>query len=304
LHALSIFILLGLSADAVFLVQDSWQQAPTPSAETIEKSLREQDLTAFLTSSRDAHGDTVGAAAIDRVPGMQASNVTFANAATAEELQNFEQTEGSGNSGLAYDRKLRADEEALVARMHYTWGRALVSLSVTTGTTVVAFLATALSAIVPIATFGIFAATIVFVNYCLALTLYPSAIVLWERNVRPCEASCAKALCGSYCDATTEDASPATAIKATDPSPVVRALAEGTTGPDSDVKTSSSRVKLAFDDGSVSVEETLNGDTHAEATRPIEIFFRDYWSVWMHEYRFYVLGFFGIIIVTFAILAS
>jgi len=72
-------------------------------------------------------------------------------------------------------------------------------------TTIVAFLATAGSRIMPISTFGIFAATIVFVNYCLALTLYPSAIVLWERNVRPCEASCAKALCGSYCDATTED---------------------------------------------------------------------------------------------------
>jgi hypothetical protein len=40
-----------------------------------------------------------------------------------------------------------------------------------------AFLATATSAIMPISSFGIFAATVVLANYSIVITLYPCAVV-------------------------------------------------------------------------------------------------------------------------------
>ena len=88
----------------------------------------------------------------------------------------------SGTHGLiAYSKK---------KRMAYAFRRAQKSIFVTSTTTCVAFLANAFSDQVPIRGFGIFAAILVPVNYLLVIFMMPSAVTIYERNIRPCTKSC------------------------------------------------------------------------------------------------------------------
>ena len=52
-------------------------------------------------------------------------------------------------------------------------------------TTAAAFLATAISPIMPIAAFGIYAAICVLMNYVLAMTMLP-AVLIWHHNSSKC----------------------------------------------------------------------------------------------------------------------
>lgn len=52
---------------------------------------------------------------------------------------------------------------------------------ITSMTTVFAFLATAISVIMPIMTYGIFAAINILVNFILVITLFPAFLVLREK---------------------------------------------------------------------------------------------------------------------------
>ena len=54
----------------------------------------------------------------------------------------------------------------------------------TSTTTCVAFLANALSLQVPVKAFGIFAAIIVPINYLMCILMMPSAMMIWERDLR------------------------------------------------------------------------------------------------------------------------
>lgn len=131
LHSLSIFIILGIGCDAVFIFVDAWNQAPV---------------------------DT-----------------------------------------------LAVDEDTLVARMHYTYRRASKALAVTSGTTFAAFMATGSSEIMPIATFGIFSATLVAFNFILDIVFLPAVLVVWERTVRPCERRCCARCCPSCSDSEEDE---------------------------------------------------------------------------------------------------
>ena len=68
-------------------------------------------------------------------------------------------------------------------RMAYAFNRANSAMIVTSSTTTVAFLANALSEILPIRTFGIFAAIIIPLNYILVVTVLPSMLILHERHL-------------------------------------------------------------------------------------------------------------------------
>jgi len=71
-------------------------------------------------------------------------------------------------------------------RMAYAFRRAQKSIFVTSTTTCVAFLANGLSDQVPIRGFGIFAAIIVPVNYLMVIFIMPSAVMIYERDVKNC----------------------------------------------------------------------------------------------------------------------
>jgi hypothetical protein len=78
-------------------------------------------------------------------------------------------------------KEIKATKDDLLKRISYTFRRATKAISVTSSTTAVAFLATATSDIMPIATFGIFAFTMVAINYLLTITLYPCFLVIHSR---------------------------------------------------------------------------------------------------------------------------
>lgn len=70
-------------------------------------------------------------------------------------------------------------------RLQYAYARALQSMANTSLTTAAAFLATAISPIMPIAAFGIYAAICVLMNYALAMTMLP-AVLIWQGQGSKC----------------------------------------------------------------------------------------------------------------------
>ena len=81
-------------------------------------------------------------------------------------------------------RDVVGDANKLIQRMSYTYKRAAHSMAVTTFTTVIAFLATGLSPMMPIAAFGIWAGTVVFVNYLLMITFFPACLSWYHQHVK------------------------------------------------------------------------------------------------------------------------
>ena len=72
-------------------------------------------------------------------------------------------------------------ENDLVARISYVYRKASKAMLVTTLTTIFAFLATGISEIMPISTFGFFAATLIGMNYLLVISYYPACVILREK---------------------------------------------------------------------------------------------------------------------------
>ena len=72
----------------------------------------------------------------------------------------------------------------LLLHVDLTFRRAANAMLVTSCTTMAAFAATIPSRIMPISAFGIFAATLVIVNYSYVITMFPCAIVFWHRYFR------------------------------------------------------------------------------------------------------------------------
>jgi len=66
-------------------------------------------------------------------------------------------------------------------RMNYTWRKAAKSITTTSLTTAMAFLATGFSDIMPISAFGFFASTLVMINFFFAITIFPALLIIFER---------------------------------------------------------------------------------------------------------------------------
>jgi len=78
-------------------------------------------------------------------------------------------------------------------RMSYAWRRAVRAIAITSGTTAVAFLANVLSPQMPIKSFGIYAAIIIPANFFLIVTLFPPAVIIYEKYL-------AKFKCCCFCE--------------------------------------------------------------------------------------------------------
>ncbi len=115
IQILSIFIVLGVGADDVFVFFDAWRQSETLRAR----------------SGRDG-----------------------------------------GNTATT------------LARVTYTSERASWAVFVTSVTTMMAFAATAMSEVMPIAAFGILSATMIFVLFVVNVLFFPPALVLYERRLK------------------------------------------------------------------------------------------------------------------------
>ena len=71
-------------------------------------------------------------------------------------------------------------------RLDVTYKRAVYAMGATSATTCVAFMATAISPIMPIASFGIYAALGVFLNYVLVITLFPCTLMIYHYKLYGC----------------------------------------------------------------------------------------------------------------------
>jgi predicted RND superfamily exporter protein len=69
-------------------------------------------------------------------------------------------------------------------RLAYTWRRAVRAITVTASTTAVAFAANIFSPLMPIAAFGIFAGTIIPLNFVLIITIFPAAIIIYDEKLK------------------------------------------------------------------------------------------------------------------------
>lgn len=75
-------------------------------------------------------------------------------------------------------------------RISYSWRRAVRAIAVTSSTTAVAFLANVLSPMMPIQSFGIYAAIIIPANYLLIVMLFPPAVIIYERYLAKYKCCC------------------------------------------------------------------------------------------------------------------
>ena len=77
-------------------------------------------------------------------------------------------------------RLISSDQER---RLAFSYRRAARATAITSSTTSVAFLANVFSPIMPIASFGIYAAIIISANYAMIIMIFPPLIIFWENNL-------------------------------------------------------------------------------------------------------------------------
>lgn len=92
---------------------------------------------------------------------------------------------GADDIFVFYDSWEQSDQikefkDSLIKKISYSYRRASKAMLVTSTTTVIAFLATAISKLMPIMTFGIFAAINIAINYLLTISLFPAFLVIRE----------------------------------------------------------------------------------------------------------------------------
>mmetsp|Transcript_28014 Transcript_28014/g.70909 ORF Transcript_28014/g.70909 Transcript_28014/m.70909 type:complete len:1092 (-) Transcript_28014:290-3565(-) len=96
---------------------------------------------------------------------------------------------------------------SLRSRLQWTWARAFAAMLVTTSTTIGALCLTSIIDVPSIATFGTFAAIVVFWNFFFCVVWFPNIVVLHDMFVvRGCnDGCCAKRVCGCCCQSCTNN---------------------------------------------------------------------------------------------------
>ena len=97
-------------------------------------------------------------------------------------------------------------------RMAYSFKRSFSAILVTSSTTAFAFLSNAMSDIRPIRAFGIFAAIIIPVNFCLVIMIMPPAQILFDKYLKE-RCSCKRLIARCRCK-NVDDEKPAPPVKA------------------------------------------------------------------------------------------
>lgn len=75
-------------------------------------------------------------------------------------------------------------------RMLWAWTHTAQSTLNTSVTTAIAFVSTSITPVMPISSFGIYAAIAIVMNYVLTITFFPLVILMYENDVAVCWASC------------------------------------------------------------------------------------------------------------------
>ena len=75
-------------------------------------------------------------------------------------------------------------------RMAYSFRRGVRAMTVTSATTAGAFYANLLSPVMPIRAFGVFAGTLIPINFFLVVIMMPPAVIYYEDNLRHKKCCC------------------------------------------------------------------------------------------------------------------
>lgn len=115
-------------------------------------------------------------------------------------------------------------QDNILDRVTYTAERASKAISVTSFTTMMAFLATAMSKVMPISAFGILSATMVFFLFVVNVAFFPPALMLYDRYVgKMC--SCARLVGDKAANAEVRGSKPASADESPTSTATLRAPA-------------------------------------------------------------------------------
>ena len=146
---------------------------------------------------------------------------------------------GADDLFVFYDAWIQSEFEPahnanMVERMDYTYKRAATAMLTTSFTTCIAFIATAVSPLMPLSAFGLFASCAVFLNYVLVMLVFPCLVYIWEITGRKSCCCCNLPSCGGHPEHTQPDdvspVLPVPTIEATtengDPKPLNKPVAK------------------------------------------------------------------------------
>ncbi len=235
----------------------------------------------------------------------------FEQAPTGEVQDYFEEAGGKGDvdaaakstdAGVAKLAKA-AKYAQLTDRLAYTFRRAVRATAVTSGTTAAAFLATGVSEIMPIATFGYFAASLVVMAWVLNLSFLPALVGFWQMNVRMGELWCWNHCCGLCCGSKKAQVSSKSDNASNGDIEMTATATPAPNAPTMDIENpqrSASAAKGGDDMGVFAGKKHLgdeDDDVGIQADRAMEACFRNWWSPLIFKMRWAVLAFFFVLFV-------
>ena len=177
-------------------------------------------------------------------------------------------------------------------RMSYAFRRASTAMGITSATTFIAFLATYFSPMLPIASFGVWAATVVLVNYLLVIVYYPAVVSVHHQFVKKherCPACCGTLkswICGLF--------------RGKEEKKKAETRRQSVTIPDKpDEEPSKSRTQSFIQQ--IQGDKNIEGMSSAQLVAPresraVELFLRDKWADWMIQGRFFILAGFAVFV--------
>ena len=111
----------------------------------------------------------------------------------------YKQTEGRFKVGDVHEgQRLASREDVLKSRMAEAYERAMKAIFNTSFTTACAFLANVISPVMPISSFGIYAALCIVLNYIIVITWTPAALVIYHKWCE-CLPFCGCCFCWQLC---------------------------------------------------------------------------------------------------------
>lgn len=206
--------------------------------------------------------------------------------------------------------------DGLAKRFNWVWRRASTSMLVTSLTTFVAFIMTAVSPIPAVSSFGVLAALMVFVNYLGIISMYSAFLVIWHKRLsKQCcfvwrmeEADyCPECCCNGACLApATRRAKSAAHADAT-----LQQLERGSVAPPASTPTSTSSSQAKATEGGAAPQhaqltaKSSKGSDSAEDLdvsehRCIERFCYTKWAPWLFTAR-YAITALGVILLILSI---
>lgn len=154
-------------------------------------------------------------------------------------------------------------------RMSYAWKRAVRAIAVTSSTTAVAFLANAFSPLMPIKSFGIYAAIIIPSNYLLVIMLFPSAIIFYDKHFDKYVFCCC--FCGKLKEAKKYSAD--------------------TNRPSAAISNDQGKITNTHvsDQKTITEEHRLEMESDVPELGQIEKFFGGKWNYWVYKTRYVII---------------